>query len=49
MIRLLGWKANLMTAAATDYPLAARNSVALEVLHRTLVLLRRRARLEGAE
>src|SRR6185437_4389856 len=49
MVRLLGWTTNLITRPATDYPPTARNSMALEVLHLALVLLRRGARLEGAE
>src|SRR6476620_5445776 len=49
MVRLLCWEANLIIRMAADYPPAAGNSVALEVLHLALVLLRRSARLEGAE
>src|SRR5579883_736731 len=40
---------NVITRMAANYPPAARNSVALEVLHRALMLLRRGARLEGAQ
>src|SRR6478752_174002 len=49
MVRLLGWATNLIARPTANYPPAARNSVALEVLHVTLVLLRRGARLEGAK